>query len=127
MDDNALYWVTRNRARRDSVRRAGEFVGWLSDGVESEHGGLRDAAQLIAGVVEGEFHDHCRVGAVQGNSVVIYVDEPGMIAPMRLRWSTNVLRALQAQKEFKAVRRVIFDHGRNGASVCRGHLGGLIS
>jgi len=91
----------------------------LADGLGREQLALSGAAKAIKAQVDGEFDAHCWVGALQSDCILIYVDDSAIVAPLRLRWSNTILKALQAEKEFSRIRRVVFEHGRGGAGFRR--------
>ena len=86
-----LSWVQQNRARRTCMNHAGLLVARVAEQLQqgSSPAGAELAA-VLAGVVDEDFKAHCRVGGVRGGKLVVTVDHPGRVAPMRLRWLSRL-------------------------------------
>jgi hypothetical protein len=116
--DGPLLWAQRNRTRTERARSAGALVTHLADGlVTGEIASVKAAAAMIAPLVDDEFRRHCRVASADGGSMVVHVDEPGLVGAMRLRWSGPLQAALVGSKSRRGARRVFFEWGRAGADV----------
>lgn len=105
----------RNRARVDKTKGVGGFIADLARQLESGHGDLSAAAEVINPVVDDEFRRHCTVGAIGNGVIAIYLDSPALVAPMRMRWAGVVLAAVQALREFSKIRRITFEFADGGA------------
>ncbi len=116
--DDRLSWVMRNRTRRNRVREAGALVAGLANGLEQgEFAASRAAAGALAAVVDDEFRSRCRVAAAERGTLVIHVDEPGLVSAMRLRWSGVLPAMLVGVKAPGGLRRVVFAWGQSGVRV----------
>ncbi len=113
-----LAWMQRQRARRENVRLAGDamarFAAELSAGPA-----MPDEAvlQALADTVDAEFKRHCRVAGLQGQVLVIHVDEVSMVYPMRMRWSGPLGRLLASGFRRSSISGVRFRFGRAGACL----------
>ncbi|UCC30780.1 MAG: hypothetical protein JSU86_00600 [Phycisphaerales bacterium] len=98
------------------MQRVGTSVGQL---VEEALGPGADAAREVAVVfadhVDEEFQRHCRT-VVRGRTLVINVDAPSLVYPMRMRWLSRLCEILSSSNR-QAVDRVVFEFGTAGISV----------
>lgn len=66
-------------------------------------------------MVDDDFRKHCSVAAVGGGVVTIHVNDPGLVAGIRLQWAGTLLAVMQGAREFASIRRVVFEYGTGGA------------
>lgn len=75
----------------------------------------RGVAVVLADYVDEEFQRHCRI-VVRGRTVVINVDAPTLVYPMRMRWLSRLCE-IMANSNRRGVDRVVFEFGTAGISV----------
>jgi hypothetical protein len=99
----------------DRTKIAGGFVADLATQLESGNGVLCAAVEAINPVIDDDFRRHCTVGAIGKGALIIHVDSPGLVAPIRTRWTGVILEAVQQVREFSRIRRVTFEFANGGA------------
>ena len=67
-------------------------------------------------VVDDDFRRHCSVGAISHGTLTIHVDNPGLVAAMRVRWAGTLLEVVRRVQEFSRITRITFTFGNVGAS-----------
>ena len=117
--DPRVEWIQANRTRKNPVQPVGAAVervtAQLLQGRELQ--AAREAVMAIAAVVDEEFRRRCRVVVEERGTLVVNVDSPALVYPMRLRW-TSVLRDVLARtRSASPIRRIVFEHGTAGMSV----------
>jgi hypothetical protein len=117
LQDRRLYWVGRNRTRPDRTRNAGKLLADFARSVEGPGADLATAAAAISPVVDDDFRQHATVAAVGGGVLTVHVSEPGLVAGVRLQWSKALLAALQQERAFASIRRVVFEYGAGGTRL----------
>jgi hypothetical protein len=115
LQDRRLYWVARNRSRRDPTKSAASFVVDLARQLESQQGDFAFALDAVSSQVDEDFRRHCRLGSVGNGVLVVLVNDAGMVAPVRLRWAGMLLRGLHQTREGTKIRRIHFEYGDGGA------------
>lgn len=116
--DLRLKWVGKNRTRRDRGEHVGRQIErFVKHIMASGMAEAQEAASIIGGLVDNEFRLHCRVAVGSGTTVVIYVDHPGLVYSMRLRWLSPLREALSKATWRGSLDRIIFEFGTAGVSV----------
>jgi hypothetical protein len=116
--DLQLGWVHQNRTRRTRERRAGDVLGSLAREVrpaEAEH--LRAVISTVASLVDQAFMRHCRLASLSKAAMVVNVDEPALVCPMRLRWLDALRKTLCMGRPGQGVRSIIFRYGTTGVII----------
>lgn len=104
------------RVRKDRMQRIGTPVGQLvEEALGSGAEAAREVALVLASRVDEEFQRHCRV-VVRGRTLVINVDAPTLVYPMRMRWLSQLCQVLSSFDR-RAVDRVAFEFGGDGIGV----------
>lgn len=102
--------------RKDRMQRVGTSVGQLiEEAVGRGADAAREIATVLAGCVNEEFQRHCRV-VVRGRTLVINVDAPTLVYPMRMRWLSKLCEVLSSSNR-RAVIRVVFEYGTAGIGL----------
>ena len=68
----------------------------------------------MAAAVDEEFRRHCRVSIAGPETLFVSVDEPGLVAGLRLRWLAALRGVLAAHGQR---RRIVFRFGREGLPI----------
>ncbi|MGB2986961.1 MAG: DciA family protein [Phycisphaerae bacterium] len=76
-------------------------------------------ASAITELVDDEFRSHCRVTVMDGRTLVINVDGPGLVYPMRMRWLAPLRRAQSASSWGHRVNKIVFEFGTTGVVLTR--------
>lgn len=104
-----LYWAQVNRRQ---TRPAMPIGGWVRDVAAAAQASAAARAELhnvVAAVVDEEFHRHCRVSGQRGAALVIEVDVPARVSAMRLRWSSTLQEACRRWGGKPRLDRVLFE------------------
>jgi len=113
--DRRLHWVMANRTPRGEIPRVGEMIGGLAEGaLRRDRKQRTQLASLLADCVDQEFRRHCRIGDLNHGTLIIEVDEPGLISILRARWSSKIESALRRGGAKTGTGRVLFRFGRCG-------------
>jgi hypothetical protein len=107
--------VAHNRARTDRTKNAGGFISGLATQLEIGHAELSAAVEAINPVIDEDFRRHCTVGVIGDGALTIHVDEPSLVAAMRVRWAGAVLEAVRQLRKFSKIRQVTFEFADDGA------------
>ena len=117
--DERLRWVQRNRRRTARTVQLGPLVqclikqAYVPDRlVPASH-----VAELLTGVVDEEFRNHCRIVSIEHQTLVLHVDHPGMVYALRARWRIPILKALGHLRGRAAIQRVVFQVGVEGWQI----------
>ncbi|MCH7838924.1 MAG: DUF721 domain-containing protein [Planctomycetes bacterium] len=113
-----LEWVQRNRTRRNRTLDAQTVVQRLLDTVNTA--GVEQTARMakvLAGVVDHQFREHCRLAGIQGGALIVHVDHPSLVAFMRVQWSRRLCSVLQGQGGRCTARKVTFRPGQEGVPI----------
>ena len=119
MTARKLKWTQENR-RRDDRRQVsvGTLVRRIADDLQGEdEEDRRRAAQAAARVTDDSFRSHCRIGGIRGRTVVVTVDNAGLVAAMRGQWLRPLLTAFQGGLRGKPINRIVFEYGNSGADI----------
>ena len=119
MTARKLKWTQENR-RRDDRRQVlvGTLVRRLADSLKGDdEEDRRRAAQVVARVTDDSFRSHCRIGGIRGRTVVVIVDNAGLVAAMRGQWLRPLLTAFQGGLRGKPINRIVFEYGNSGADI----------
>lgn len=108
--EGPLFWVQRNRSRRERVRLAGVLMSALA-GEVSGRTAVRaaKARETIEAVVDEEFRAHCRVSIGGDEVLVVEVDSPVLVHWMRRKWE-RVLSGAARRASGGALSRVRFEY-----------------
>ena len=114
MDDTrALNWVQRNRMRgwrsRVAVPVGDLAAGFAREAQEVDIELLRAADAVIRDVVDAGLAAHCRVGGLSGGTLVLYVDQPALVFPLRTRWSARLRGAMARIDTLRGVKQLRFE------------------
>ena len=114
--DERLQCVQRNRQRTARSVRLGPLVQRLIKQAYAPEllAPTSHTADLLAGVVDEEFRNHCRIASVAHQTLVLHVDKQGMVFALRARWTTPIEKALDHLRGRAAIRRVVFQIGVEG-------------
>ncbi len=116
--DGRLKWIQANRTRRDRTRRVGEMIERL---VEQAAGtGAEEAsrvAAIVADLVDDDFRQCCRLVFGEEGVVVINVDHPTLVQPMRQRWLVSLREAMVGRRTPTRIRRIVFAYGEVGVML----------
>ncbi len=116
--DVRLGWVQRNRTRRTNEHRAGDILGALARRERlSANDAVLAVASTVARLVDREFMTHCRIASVSKGTMVVNVDAPALVYPMRMRWLDTLRTALCKRRTRTLVAAVVFQHGKTGVLV----------
>ena len=74
-------------------------------------------AKVLAGVVDHQFREHCRLVGIQRGALIVHVDHPSLVAFMRVQWSRRLCSVLHGQGGRCTARRVTFRPGCEGVSI----------
>ena len=115
--DLQLGWIHQNRSRRTRERRAGDVLGSLAREVRpADAERLHAVISTVASLVDQAFMRHCRVATLSKTAMVVTVDEPALVCPMRLRWLT-LRKTLCVGRPGRGVRSIIFRYGTTGVII----------
>lgn len=120
--DSRLKWIQLNRGKKERAQRAAVPIQRLVEnmlagaGVET----AKRVALLATDIVDEEFRTHCRIGSGQRGAVIIYVDDPTLVCPMRLRWSEPLRERLVSVKAGHLAHGIVFRYGEAGFRVALG-------
>ncbi len=107
-----LFWVQENRSTPNSPRQAGNILQELAYRVCRRKGpSATEIASAVSGLINDEFHKHCRIAKVRGQRLGVEVDAPTLAYPMRLRWSAPLLEILRTVKVYPPITVVDFTFG----------------
>ena len=107
-----LFWVQENRRTPRSPRQAGNILQELAHWVCHRKGpSVTEIASAVSGLIDEEFHKHCRIVDVRGQRLSVEVDAPTLAYPMRLRWSAPLLEILRTVKASPPIAVVDFTFG----------------
>lgn len=116
--DRRLEWTQKNRARRDRVQSAGSALKRVVEDVAvTGQAAAWEAAEAVAGLVDGEFAAHCRITVAGGRRVIVYVDDPVLVQPLRARWLLRLREALITNRGHGSAREIVFAYGREGIRI----------
>jgi len=113
--DDRLKWIQANRTRRDRTLRVGDTIERLVDlaaGSGAEE--VSRVAAIVSDLVDDDFRRCCGLVFGEEGVVVINVDHPTLVQPMRLRWLVTLREALVGRRIPTPVRRVVFAYGEGG-------------
>ncbi len=119
MTARKLKWTQENR-RRDDRRQVpvGTLVRRLADSLQGDdEEDRRCAAQAAARVTDNLFRSHCRISGIRGRTVVVTVDNAGLVAAMRGQWVRPLLTAFQGGLRRKPINRIVFEYGNSGVDI----------
>ena len=111
-----LEWIQRNRRRVERTQRASALIEQVVRRAAQE-GPLHEAAGVIAGRVDDEFRQTCRVGGLRGMTLLIHVDQASMVSAMQWRWSSQLSEALSAARGGIKASGVRFVFGTTGVRI----------
>ena len=119
MTARKLKWTQENRRRRDYRQvQVGALVRLIADGLQGDdEQDRRRAAEAVARVTDDSFRSHCRIGGVRGRTVVVNVDNAGLVAAMRGQWLRPLLTTFQGGLRGKPINRIVFEYGNSGADI----------
>ena len=107
-----------NRAPRRMIAHVGMVVGGLVEGTLRRESDQRSQlASVLRDCVDQEFGRHCRIGDLNHGTLIIEVDEPGLISILRARWASKIESALRRGGAKTGMRRVLFKFGRRGDRI----------
>lgn len=110
--DPRLTWLQANRRRPESVRRVGALVQSLAEGACLDAAERGELEGRIREATDEDFRAFCRVGRVEGGTLVIRVNNPAAVNAMRRRWEEPLLRALRnTGSKGRKIRRLVFEYG----------------
>ena len=114
--DERLLWVQKNRWRAAQTAQLGSLVQrWMKRACAPERlAPVAHAAELLAGLVDEEFRNHCRIAGMEHGALIVHVDHPGMVYALRGRWRIPILEALGTMRGQAAVQGVVFRFGCDG-------------
>lgn len=113
-----LEWVTHNRARPVRTIPVARLVQYVVEGHHSERDTIAEGvAPQLAGLVDGAFKDHCRIGGVQKGTLMIHVNRAALVYPMRLRWQSLLANELGQRRGGPTIGRVRFTFGTAGVRI----------
>ncbi len=117
--DGRLEWVQTNRSGKDRVRPIGTRVEQL---VEEALRGTRSKlaeqlASAIACAVDDDFKAHCRLCTAQHGVLIVHVDNPVLVYPMRLRWWSVLRESLSRITDRCRIGGIVFRCGSAGVRV----------
>ncbi len=117
--DGRLKWVQTNRSGKDRVRPIGTRVERL---VEEVLRGTRNKlaeqlASVVACAVDDDFKLHCRLCMAEHGVLIVHVDNPVLVYPMRLRWWSVLRESLSRITGTCRIGRVVFRCGSAGVRV----------
>ena len=117
-DDSRLRWVWQNRKRVPRERLVGDLLAFKARELQSGEEELaRGVASAIAGIVDQDFMRHCRIGSLSNGAIVVNVDEPALVCPMRLRWLDVLSGALRRSGPGRAIRSIVFRYDKAGVVI----------
>lgn len=119
MTAKKLKWTQENR-QRDDFRQVpvGTLVRRLAEGLQGrDEEDLRRAARAAARITDDSFRSHCRIGGIRGRTVVVTVDNAGLVAAMRGQWLRPLLAAWEGGLPGKPINRIVFEYGTSGADI----------
>ncbi|MCH8147856.1 MAG: DUF721 domain-containing protein [Planctomycetes bacterium] len=119
MTAQKLKWTQEN-CRRDDFRQVpvGTLVRRLAEDLQGrEEEDRRRAARAAARITDDSFRSHCRIGGIRGRTVVVTVDNAGLVAAMRGQWLRPLLAALEGGLPGKPINRIVFEYGKSGADI----------
>lgn len=120
--DPRLKWIQANRRTKDRMQRAAVPIQRLTENMLTGAGieAARQAALVIAGIVDDEFRVHCRIWSAERGALIVYVDNPALVCAMRLRWSRPLREGLANVKAGRLAGGIVFSYGEAGVRVAQG-------
>lgn len=77
----------------------------------------REVLIMLADMVDEEFRRRCRVLVESRGTLVVNVDSPALVYPMRLRWAPALHDLLMGTRRASPIRRIVFEHGTAGLCI----------
>jgi hypothetical protein len=120
--DPRLKWIQENRRRTERVQRAAVPIQRLTQSMLAGAGaeGAKRVALAAADIVDDEFRAHCRIWSAEKGALIVHVDEPALVCPMRLRWSGPLREGLVSVKVGRLTHGIVFRYGEAGFRVTTG-------
>ncbi|RME37273.1 MAG: hypothetical protein D6788_09845, partial [Planctomycetota bacterium] len=81
-------------------------VGGLIDGAAATAEVVSDVAEKV----DQTFKEHCRLSLTESGELLVSVDDPAWIDPLRRRWQRRLT-------EVRGIRRVRFQPGSGGFAI----------
>ena len=76
-----------------------------------------ELAAALAGVVDMDFKAHCRVAGLRSGKLLLMVDHPARLAPLRLRWLCRLQEIMSRKSRGRRVAGVVFELGNAGVRI----------
>ncbi len=120
--DPRLKWIQANRRKTERVQRASVPIQRLTESMLAGAGveGAKRVALEAAAIVDDEFRAHCRIWSADRGALIVYVDDPALVWPMRLRWSGPLRERLVSVKAGHLAHGIVFRYGEAGFRVTTG-------
>lgn len=116
--DGRLKWIQANNTRRNRTRLVGGMIERLvkqAAGAGAEE--VSRVAAVVADLVDDDFRRCCRLVLGEEGVVVINVDHPALVQPIRQRWLVPLREALLGRRTPARVRRIVFAYGEVGVML----------
>lgn len=117
--DPRLEWIQANRTRKARVQPVSAAIQRITEqllrGQDSR--AAREVLMIVAGTVDEEFRRRCRVLVESRGTLVVTVDSPALVYPMRLRWAPALHDLLVGARCASPIRRIVFEHGTAGLCI----------
>ncbi len=120
--DSRLQWIQANRGKKERAQRAAVPIQRLVENMLAGTGveAAKRVASVAADIVDEEFRTHCRIWSIQRGAVIVHVDDPTLVSPMRLRWLGPLRERLVSVKAGHLAHGIIFRYGEAGFRVALG-------
>ena len=112
-----LEWVHRNHQPAERVESIGSLAVQLA---QSQWGRMAMddlVVSEVAAYVDDAFRRHCSLQTINHGQLVVLVDHPSLVYPMRVRWQGRLGKRLVQTCRSAGIRSVFFKQGRGGHPI----------
>lgn len=109
MNREKLQWVARNGAQTSHAVRIGTIALDLIRKYQPPRTPLeRTVQQIMNEITDPLFTAHCSLGRTTNGIVSILVDRPELVAPLRMRWTPQIMERLRRANSASGIQQVLF-------------------
>lgn len=113
-DKTRLEWVANNRCRGSNLKPIGSQIAGLLGRIERESSPVEEAVARIAGIVDGEFRELCRIEGIEKGVLRIGVVDASAVSSIMRTWSGRLRAAMPTALRIK---RIAFAYGTRGHRI----------
>ena len=113
-----LEWTQANRTKRNRIQRLATGLRNVVDRAASASAPSSDEViSTVAGCVDDEFKKHCCLFVTARGKLIVSVDDPSLVYPVRQRWLGPLRRVLFGLKCRPTVNWIAFEFGTEGTEL----------